>query len=83
MPRLKATWEVTAGVIPGQSISEYTKRWNYTSDEGEADNKTMQANPTLAFHATFSKKRAEAMDYYMQLSNPNVVNWVRLEFFWY
>ena len=29
----RAAWEVTAGLIPGQAMPEYTRRWALTSSE--------------------------------------------------
>lgn len=77
---LKASWEVRAGIIPGQPIPEFTKRWHYTSKQHHED-ETINNKPTD--HAVFSKMRAEALDYYLQVSMPNLNNWAELTFVWY
>lgn len=73
----KAIIEVYAGVIPGQPMAEFTKRWDYDSDDFEQDKKTPPDQPTI-----FSKRVQEAHDYAMGLSNPAYVNWVRVEWIW-
>jgi hypothetical protein len=73
----KALFEVRAGVIPGESIPEYTKQWGYTSDDYEADKIVPQEQPTV-----FSRRLQEAHDYAMGLSNPAYVNWVRVDWIW-
>jgi hypothetical protein len=80
MEALKAAWEVRAGVIPGQAMPEYTKRWLYTSKMREEDE---AHGSEISYHATFSKMRAEAVDYYIQISMPNLNNWAELTFIWY
>ena len=73
----KALIEVQAGVIPGTVMPEYTKRWDYTSDDFEKDRETPQDQPTI-----FSRRLQEAHDYAMGLSNPAYVNWVRVDWMW-
>lgn len=77
--RLKASWTVQAGIIPQEPIEKFTRRWEYTSEHNERD--TQIADP--AVHAEFSKLRAEAMDYYLQVSQPNLNNWATITFLWY
>jgi hypothetical protein len=82
MNALKAVWTVRAGVISGEEMEKYTKRWHYTSEERAKDD--AGANPyDLAYHSTFAKLRAEAVDYYIQVSLPNALNWAELTFIWY
>jgi hypothetical protein len=73
----KAIIVVMAGVIPEAPLREYTKRWDYTSEEYEQDRQTPQDQPTI-----FSKRLQEAHDYAMGLSNPTYVNWVRVDWIW-
>jgi hypothetical protein len=77
---LKASWEVRAGVIPGQPRPEFTRRWHYTSAQREEDEKS---GNDMTYHATFSKLRAEAIDYYLQVSLPQLNNWADITFLWY
>jgi hypothetical protein len=55
MGRAKALIEVVAGVIPDSPMSEYTKRWSYTDDEHEQDQKVPPDQPTI-----FSQRLQEA-----------------------
>jgi len=73
----KAFIEVEAGVIPGQPIPEYTKRWGYDVEEYEKDTLTPQDQPTI-----FSQRLQEAHNYAMGMSNPAYVNWVRVDWIW-
>jgi hypothetical protein len=77
MQAAKAFFTVTAGVIPGVIMDEYTKQWGYTSADYEADAKVLPDQPTI-----FSTRLEEAHKYAMGLSNPAYVNWVRVEWMW-
>ena len=89
MTALKASWEVRAGIIPGQAMPEFTKQWHYTSADGakdEEDGKARHARSQsegLAYHSLFAKMRSEATDYHLQVSNPQMLNWAELTFIWY
>ena len=76
--RLKAIWIVTAGIIPDERRNEFTKRWEYTSADYENDSKIKEPWEV----AVYSKLRAEAMDYFLQVSDHRVSNWAKLEFVW-
>lgn len=76
----KASWTVVAGVIPGTPIAEFTKRWDYDSDEMEEDGRHA-SDP--AYQPLFMKKLAEASFYAYQLNNPKLLNWVETTFLWY
>jgi hypothetical protein len=78
---LKASWEVTAGVLPGVADTKLTKRYEYTSADYEAD--TAPHSGELSFHSKFARVRAEALDYYIQVSMPNLNNWANVRFTWY
>ena len=77
MKAAKAILEVTAGVVPGIGVAEYTKRWSYNSDDYETDSTTPQEQPTV-----FSRYLDEAHDYAKGLSNPAYVNWVNVHWIW-
>ena len=77
---LKASWEIVAGVVPGTPVQDWTKRWHYTSAQREEDEKH-GSEPN--YHSTFAKMRAEALDYYSQISMPHYSNWAQLTFIWY
>jgi hypothetical protein len=78
---LKAYWEVQAGLIPKQPRPEYSKRFVYTSQDHEADQRD-NASLSPAFHSRLAKLRAEALDYYMQVSMPQLNNWAQIVFVW-
>jgi hypothetical protein len=78
--RLKAAWEVRAGLIPGQPMEEYTQQFFYTSDDYEEDGKHAKE---VSYHPIFMKRMAEASSYHQQMSNPQMLNWAELSFIWY
>jgi len=80
MEALKASWEVVAGVVPGSAVPDWTKQWHYTSAEREEDEKH-GTEPN--HHSTFARMRAEALDYFAQVSMPHYSNWAELRFIWY
>ena len=73
----KALFEVRAGIIPGESMPEYTKRWGYTTGEYQQDRDTPADQPTI-----FSQRLKEVHEYAQGMSNPAYVNWVRVDFIW-
>lgn len=77
--RAKGAWQVRAGLIPKEPLPEFTKKWMYTSADYEQDSRIQKPSEV----AKFSKLRAEAMDYYLQISDPRLNNWAELVFIWY
>lgn len=77
---LKAAWEVRAGVIPGQAMPEYTKRFLYTSRDHEEDGAHAQET---GYQPLFMKQMACASSYHQQMSDPRMNNWAELTFIWY
>lgn len=71
---MKATWKVTAGIIIGQPMDEYTKKFIYTSEMYESD----QAGNQM-FHSLMDQMQR----YTANLTNPGLLNWVNTEFIWY
>lgn len=67
---LKCTVKVSAGVILGQAMKEYTREWFFT--QADLDNPPTYIDLTGA-----------AMNYAMSLQDPQKVNWVRLDWIWY
>lgn len=64
--------EVTAGLIPGQPMVEFTKRWVITSTEWH--NHTADPGPLMADY------NGRALGYAgLLMLQPNRVNWVRTE----
>lgn len=66
--RARCCWEVTAGVVPGTPEPEFTKRFILTEeDPGEL----------------FADRYNEAISYVATLTDPNSMNWVRLDWVWF
>ena len=78
--RLAAAWEVRAGLIPGQALPEYTKRFFYTSEDHEEDNRHAKE---FAYQPIFMQRLAQATMYHQQMSDPRTLNWAELTFLWY
>lgn len=81
MNALKAMWTVSAGVIPGKALPEFERSYSYTSEDDAAD-KAANSDKNPAYHSIFAKRRAEAIDYYLQVSLPQLNNWATIEFIW-
>lgn len=89
---LKAQFTVTAGIIPGDAMPEYTRVWHYTSADLEHDSnvppmpeghKIDMNGPADQPHNTrFTGMLIEANLYATGLVNPRMVNWVRLDWMW-
>lgn len=69
----RCAWEVTAGLIPGTPMPEYTRRWWMTSAEWNS--------PASA--ALFHAHTVAAAEYARTLANPQGLNWVRVEWVWF
>lgn len=74
MNTLKASWEITAGLIIGEPMAEHTKVLTYTSEMYESD----KTGETQHYY----EKLAMAHEYARILSNPGMVNWVDVKFIW-
>jgi len=77
---LVAAWEIRAGLIPGQPIPEYTKKFLYTSSDKEEDAAHAK---DIGYQPLFMKQLACAGAYHQQMSDPRVNNWAELTFVWY
>jgi len=69
--------EVTAGVIPGTPMPEFTKRWGWTSNNQQKLEEGDQEAKTL-----YIRIHGESREYQASLENPNLVNWVRRDWIW-
>jgi hypothetical protein len=72
MEAARCWWEVTAGIVPGEPMLEYTRRWGLTSGEWESPPRVALYNAALV----------GALEYARYLMEPQRVNWVRLEWIW-
>lgn len=75
MTALKAYFQVTAGILLGQPDEQFTRRYDYTSDDYATDQNN--GAPEI-----FNKIKYEASDYALDITNPGIVNWVKTEFVW-
>lgn len=75
MTELKAYFQVTAGVLLEQPDDQFTRRYEYTSDDYATDQKTGKPE-------NFNKIKYEVSDYALDITNPGIVNWVKTEFVW-
>jgi len=64
--RLRCSWSVTAGLILGDPMPEFTRTWSITSEAYEKD------------PACFAKFRDEALEYAKALTDPGL-NWVHVD----
>lgn len=78
MGGLKASWEVTAGIIPGTPMPELTKRWNYSGQDFDRDRAADAESLTL-----FRMLADEARHYAQSLQDPRRLNWVNLTWLWW
>lgn len=71
--------DVVAGVIPGQPMAEYTRRWFLSSQEWNdaADDGMKQAQLLADLNG-----KAQAWAMYLMLQ-PDRVNWVKTEWVWF
>ncbi len=75
---LRGAWEVQAGILPGTPMPELTKCFAYTSEDYEAD---LEKGPEEM--TTFTALMVKAHAYSQELTNPQRLNWVRVDWIWY
>jgi hypothetical protein len=75
----RCAWEVTAGLIPGQPMNEYTRRWGMTASEWHGED----GKPTPQAVALFNAYLVAAQEYARYLMDPRGLNWVRMEWIWF
>lgn len=73
MNALKAQWVVRAGLFAGTSMPEYTKAWQYTSNDFETDGNGRGV--------LFKAMTMEADQYAAELRLGGL-NWVSTEYMW-
>ena len=77
MEAAKLIIEVLAGVIPGQPMPEYTRKWGWTSGDQER-----LAAGEKAAQALYIQIAGESREYAASLENPRLLNWVRRDWIW-
>jgi len=77
MVACKLLIEVQAGVIVGEPIPEYSRRWSWSSE----DQAKLEAEDKEAFHK-YVRIAGESREYAASLEDPRRVNWVRRDWIW-
>lgn len=77
MEMAKLIIEVQAGVIPGEGMPEYTRRWGWSSE----DQARLEANDAAA-RELYVRIAGESREYAASLEDPRRVNWVRRDWIW-
>lgn len=77
MEAAKIIIEVQAGLIPGQPMPEYTRRWGWSS----SDQERLGAGDPEA-HALYIRMAGESREYAASLEDPRKVNWCRWDWIW-
>jgi hypothetical protein len=83
--RLRCSWTVTAGVIPGVPMPEHTRRWLLTSEQFYKENDMSPEEFKTTFpdgQSTFLKYKSEAQLYADSLQDPRYINWVNVNWLW-
>lgn len=80
MKRLRASWTVTAGVVPGMVESGLSRSWFYTGTEYDED---LKNGGDMSATSHFTRMMTEANNYATTITNPASINWVRVDFMWY
>lgn len=75
----RCAWEVTAGIIPGEPMPEYTRRWGLTSSQWYGPD----GEPSATGAALYNAYLVAAQEYARCLMRPDVLNWVRVEWIWF
>jgi hypothetical protein len=73
--------DVVAGIIPGQPMEEYTRRWFVSSTEWQVATEAVDDNAQLHLLTDVAGK-ANANATYLMLQ-PDRLNWVKTEWIWF
>jgi hypothetical protein len=68
---VRAIWEVTGGLIPGQSDPDISRRFVLTEPDWAKGGQE-----------AYDSVRKQALDYLDQLEDHRMLNWVRLDWVW-
>lgn len=77
MEAAKLIIEVQAGLIPGEPMPEYTRRWGWSS----SDQERLGAGDKEAY-TLYIRMAGESREYAASLEDPRKVNWVRRDWIW-
>jgi hypothetical protein len=73
---------VTAGVIPGTALSEYTKAWYWGSNDQENMMQTEDMGLQNEYRMKWIAMQGESREYAASLEDPRRVNWIRRDWMW-
>lgn len=73
---------VTAGVIPGIVLSEYTKAWYWGSNDQENMMQTEDMGLQNEYRMKWICMQGESREYAAALEDPRRVNWIKREWMW-
>jgi len=76
---LKGMWGVSAGIVLGDTMPQYTKNFYYLSPMFDEDVEQARAGKK---DSHFQSLRDEALAYAKDMMDPRSVNWVKLEWVW-
>jgi hypothetical protein len=82
----RCVWEVVAGLIPGQPIAEFTRKWIITSECWEKENEASDEEFRKEHpdgKSTYARFCEEAHEYGRSLTDPRRINWVRVDWIWF
>lgn len=77
---LKAHWQVSAGLIPGQIMPEYNRLTYYTPADYQTDGGTQEG---LQKHTSEFTRIQEDVHLYARQLEASGLNWVKVDYFWY
>lgn len=75
MPKLII--EVVAGLLPGEPIPEFTRRWDWSSEQQQ---RLLSGDRAAA--QEYSDMAGASREYAASLEDPRKVNWVRRDWVW-
>lgn len=78
----KICFQVLAGLVPGTPLPEFTEEWWISGDQWEAINTNPEMHPEHHDNL-FVRYQDEARWYAERITDPHVINWVRVEFIYF
>jgi hypothetical protein len=71
--RLRVSWEVNGGVVPGNMMLEFRRQFHVTSAEWQSPEGGQ----------IYTDRLNEATEYFKSLNDPKSLNWARMDWIWY
>lgn len=73
---LRCSLTVVAGILPGEPMPEYTRRWDFTEEQ-------MRHQSDGNILLQYADAQGAAMNYALGLQIPSIANWVEMTWIWY